>query len=51
MKLTGFKGLCVHDQLLQLCPTPATTWTVARQAPLHMGFSRQEYWSGFPGLT
>ena len=22
--------------------------TVARQAPLSMGFSRQEYWSGFP---
>ena len=26
----------------------ATPWTVARQAPLSMGFSRQEYWSGFP---
>ena len=25
-----------------------TTWTVARQAPLSMGFSRQEYWSGLP---
>ena len=24
----------------------ATLWTVARQAPLPMGFSRQEYWSG-----
>ena len=23
-------------------------WTVARQAPLSMGFSRQEYWSGVP---
>ena len=23
-------------------------WTVARQAPLSMGFSRHEYWSGFP---
>ena len=23
-----------------------TLWTVARQAPLSMGFSRQEYWSG-----
>ena len=22
-------------------------WTVARQAPLSVGFSRQEYWSGF----
>ena len=26
----------------------ATTWTVAYQAPLSMGFSRQEYWSGVP---
>ena len=26
----------------------ATPWTVARQAPLSMGFSRQEYWSGSP---
>ena len=26
----------------------ATPWTVALQAPLSMGFSRQEYWSGLP---
>ena len=25
-----------------------TTWTVVYQAPLSMGFSRQEYWSGLP---
>ena len=25
-----------------------TPWTVARQAPLSMEFSRQEYWSGVP---
>ena len=25
-----------------------TWWTVAYQAPLSMGFSRQEYWSGLP---
>ena len=25
-----------------------TPWTVARQAPPSMGFSRQEYWSGLP---
>ena len=24
----------------------ATQWTVAHQAPLSMGFSRQDYWSG-----
>ena len=28
-----------------------TTWTVACQAPLSMGFSRQKYWSGFPFPT
>ena len=35
-------SLFSHVQLL------ATLWTVARQAPLSMGFSRQEYWSGLP---
>ena len=25
-----------------------TPWTVARQAPLSMEFSRQKYWSGLP---
>ena len=30
------------------CLTLATPWTVARQAPLSMGFSRQEYWSWLP---
>ena len=25
-----------------------TPWTTARQVPLPMGFSRQEYWSGLP---
>ena len=29
----------------------ATLWTVAHQAPLSMGFSRQEYWSGLPFLS
>ena len=32
----------------KLGPTLATPWTVARQAPLSTGFSRQEYWSGLP---
>ena len=30
------------------CLTLATPWTVALQAPLSMGFSRQEYWLPFP---
>ena len=25
-----------------------TAWTIAHQAPLSMGLSKQEYWSGFP---
>ena len=28
--------------------TLTTPWTVAHQAPLSMGFPRQEYWSGWP---
>ena len=36
--------LCVLSQV-RLFVTP---WTIARQAPLSMEFSRQEYWSGLP---
>ena len=36
-----------HFSSVQLC---VTLWTVAHQAPLSMGFSRQEYWSGLPCL-
>ena len=32
----------------ELCWTLVTPWTVAFQAPLSMGFSRQEYWSELP---
>ena len=40
----------MHAKMLQSCSTDAfvTPWTVAHQAPLFMGFSRQEYWSGLP---
>ena len=39
--------LCIlsHFSCVQLC---VTLWTVARQAPLSMGFSRQQYWNGLP---
>ena len=30
------------------CPTLVTPWILSRQAPLSVGFSRQEYWSGLP---
>ena len=32
----------------KLCPTLGTPWTVAHQAPLSVGFSGHEYWSGLP---
>ena len=32
----------------QSCPTLCSPMTAALQAPLSMGFSRQEYWSGWP---
>ena len=41
-----FMCVCVgHSVLSSLFATP---WTIAHQAPLSMGFSRQEYWSGLP---
>ena len=36
----------VKALVAQLCVTLATPWTVACQAPLSMGCSRQELWSG-----
>ena len=53
-----YHSLHVGAQLLQLCPTLDNKYVsnslqphglyIARQAPLSMGFSRQEYWSGLP---
>ena len=40
--------MCVQSQL---SPTLEAPWTIAHQAPLSMGFSRQEYWSGLPFPT
>ena len=37
---------CVHAQLLSVVQLFATPWTAAQQAPLSMGFSRQENWRG-----
>ena len=39
--------LCMINGFSRVQPF-VTPWTVARQAPLSMGFSRQEYWSGLP---
>ena len=38
----------VHVFMLSCVWLFATPWTVAHQAPLSMGFSKQEYWSGLP---
>ena len=38
--------LCVRAH--SVMSDSVTPWTVARQAPLSMGFSRQQYWSGLP---
>ena len=35
----------IHFSCVQLF---ATLWTITHQAPLSMGFSRLEYWSGLP---
>ena len=56
--LTSLKTLSSHTVIwgtvwlvglvAKSCPTLATPRTIACQAPLPMGFSRQEYWSGLP---
>ena len=40
--------LCVRACVLSRVQLFKTPWTIARQAPLSMGFSRQEYWNGLP---
>ena len=39
---------CMKVKSLSHVRLVATAWTAAYQAPLSMGFSRQEYWSGAP---
>ena len=56
---TVLKGKCVYIYVFCICvcvqactcsvmSNSATPWTAAHQAPLSLGFSRQEYWSGLP---
>ena len=42
---------CMRVQLLSHVQLFTTLWTVDCQAPLSMGFFRQEYWSGSPFPT
>ena len=37
-----------HESVASVTSNPATLWPIAHQAPLSMGFSRQEYLSGLP---
>ena len=46
--MTSFVKNVLEDakvKVTQSCPTLATPWTVAHQAPLSVEFFRQEYWS------
>ena len=44
-------GCTYFVMVANLCPTRVTPWTIAHQAPLPMGFSRQEHLSGLPFPT
>ena len=46
----AMKGIrvCHGDLVTKSCLTLLTPWTIAHQAPLSMGFPRQEHWSGLP---
>ena len=48
MHRTQSKIICHTIEVTQLCLTLCNPWTVAYRAPLSIGFSRQEYWSGLP---
>ena len=39
---------CVYISCVSCVPLFVTLCTVIHQAPLSMGFTRQEYWSGLP---
>ena len=45
---SAYGYMCVYVQWVSQVRLFATPWTAARQAPLSMEFSRQEYWSGLP---
>ena len=47
LALAVFLTVC-FSLVSKLCDSFVTPWTVADKAPLFMGFSRQEYWSGLP---
>ena len=40
--------VCAGGLVVKLCLTLVTPWSVVGQAPLSIGFPRQERWSGLP---
>ena len=46
--ILGSRSSLVGGLVAKPCRTLATLWIVPHQAPLPMGFPRQEYWSGLP---
>ena len=55
MEIISFHSFHVEVEVIACLLSPfspvwlfATLWTIALQVPLFWGFSRQEYWSGFP---
>ena len=50
IKMFIFLSLCKVSEVKSLSRVQffVTPWTIAYQAPLSTGFSRQEYWSGLP---
>ena len=49
--ITSYQGVCIYASCFSHVWLFATLWTVAYLAPLTMGFSRQEYWSGLQCLS
>ena len=47
-KMLAVKTPVVCAQSLSHVLSFVTQWTIARQAPLSVGFPKQEYWSGLP---
>ena len=47
LSLSGIPGMCAHS-VASVVFDSEMLWTAARQAPLSIGFSGQEYWSGLP---
>ena len=50
MRYTSKGWIVLLFLVTKSCDSSVTPWTAARQAPLSMGFSRQEHWSGLPFL-